>query len=58
MQHFLTTHVDDLEERLNQLMAARHAHTPSLLTLTHLISHVHIVIILLTKMIAHSLVIM
>ena len=27
MQHFLTTHIDDLEERVNQLMAARHAHT-------------------------------
>jgi hypothetical protein len=26
-QHFPTAHVDDLEERVNQLMAARHAHT-------------------------------
>jgi hypothetical protein len=27
VQHFLTAHIDDLEERVNQLMAARHAHT-------------------------------
>jgi hypothetical protein len=27
VQHFPTTHVDDLEERVNQLMEARHAHT-------------------------------
>jgi hypothetical protein len=27
VQHFSTTHIDDLEERVNQLMAARHAHT-------------------------------
>ena len=27
VQHFLTAHVDFLEERLNQLMTARHAHT-------------------------------
>jgi dihydrodipicolinate synthase/N-acetylneuraminate lyase len=27
MQHFLTAHTDDLEEGVNQLMAARHAHT-------------------------------
>jgi hypothetical protein len=27
VQHFPTTHVDDLEERVNQLMATRHAHT-------------------------------
>jgi hypothetical protein len=39
VQHFSTAHIDDLEERVNQLMAARHAHT-SLLTLTHLIGHV------------------
>ena len=26
-QHFSTTHIDDLEERVNQLMVARHAHT-------------------------------
>jgi hypothetical protein len=25
--HFSTAHFDDLEERVNQLMAARHAHT-------------------------------
>jgi hypothetical protein len=27
MQHFPTTNFDDLEERVNQLMAARHTHT-------------------------------
>ena len=27
VQHFSTTHVDDLEDRVNQLMAARHAHS-------------------------------
>jgi hypothetical protein len=27
VQHFSTAHIDDLEERVNQLMAARHAHT-------------------------------
>ena len=27
VQHFPTTHIDDLEERSNQLMAARRAHT-------------------------------
>ena len=27
VQHFPTAHFDDLEERVNQLMAARHAHT-------------------------------
>ena len=27
MQDFLMAHIDDLEERVNQLMAARHAHT-------------------------------
>jgi hypothetical protein len=27
VQHFPTAHIDDLEERANQLMAARHAHT-------------------------------
>jgi hypothetical protein len=27
VQHFPTAHIDDLEERVNQLMAARHAHT-------------------------------
>jgi hypothetical protein len=27
VQHFPTTHIDDLEERVNQLMATRHAHT-------------------------------
>jgi hypothetical protein len=27
MQHFPTAHIDDLEKRANQLMAARHAHT-------------------------------
>jgi hypothetical protein len=27
VQHFSTTHIDDLEERMNQLMAAKHAHT-------------------------------
>jgi hypothetical protein len=27
MKHLPTTHIDDLEERANQLMAARHAHT-------------------------------
>ena len=27
MQHFPTAHVDNLEERVNQLMATRHAHT-------------------------------
>jgi hypothetical protein len=26
-QHFPTAHVDDLEERANQLMAAKHAYT-------------------------------
>jgi hypothetical protein len=26
-QHFPTAYIDDLEERVNQLMAARHAHT-------------------------------
>ena len=29
VQHFPTAHIDDLEERVNQLMAARHAHTQS-----------------------------
>jgi hypothetical protein len=33
-QHFPTAHVDDLEERSNQLMAARHAHTQLSHTLT------------------------
>jgi hypothetical protein len=27
VQHFPTAHIDDLEKRTNQLMAARHAHT-------------------------------
>jgi hypothetical protein len=27
VQHFPTAHIDDLEERVNQLIAARHAHT-------------------------------
>jgi hypothetical protein len=27
IQHFPTAHIDDLEERANQLVAARHAHT-------------------------------
>jgi hypothetical protein len=27
VQHFPTANFDDLEERVNQLMAARHAHT-------------------------------
>jgi hypothetical protein len=27
VQHFSTAHIDDLEERVNQLMVARHAHT-------------------------------
>jgi hypothetical protein len=27
VQHFPTTHFDDLKERVNQFMAARHAHT-------------------------------
>ena len=27
VQHFPTAHFDDLKERVNQLMAARHAHT-------------------------------
>jgi hypothetical protein len=27
VQHFSTAYIDDLEERMNQLMAARHAHT-------------------------------
>jgi hypothetical protein len=27
VQHFPTAHFDDLEERVNQFMAARHAHT-------------------------------
>jgi hypothetical protein len=27
VQHFPTAHIDDLEERVNQLMATRHAHT-------------------------------
>jgi hypothetical protein len=27
VQHFSTAHIDDLEEKVNQLMAARHAHT-------------------------------
>jgi hypothetical protein len=27
VQHFPTAHIDDFEERANQLMAARHAHT-------------------------------
>ena len=27
VQHFPIAHVDDLEERANQLMATRHAHT-------------------------------
>ena len=27
MQHFPTAHIDDFEERVNQLMPARHAHT-------------------------------
>ena len=27
VQHFSTAHIDDFEERVNQLMAARHAHT-------------------------------
>jgi hypothetical protein len=33
-QHFPTAHIDDFEERANQLMAARHAHTQ--------LSHTHI----------------
>jgi hypothetical protein len=45
VQHFPTTHIDDLEERANQLMAVRHS-TPSLLTLMHLLT---------SLMIAHSL---
>ena len=57
VQHFATAHIDDLQARVNQLMAAGHAHT-RLLTLTHLISHVHIFIILLTRqMIGVSLII-
>ena len=28
VQHFPTTHIGDLEERVNKLLAARHAHTP------------------------------
>jgi hypothetical protein len=27
VQHFLTAHFDELEERVNQLLVARHAHT-------------------------------
>ena len=27
VQHFPTAHIDDLEDKVNQLMAARHAHT-------------------------------
>jgi hypothetical protein len=27
VQHFPTAHINDLEERANQLIAARHAHT-------------------------------
>ena len=27
VQHFSTAHVDDLKERVNKLMATRHAHT-------------------------------
>ena len=34
VQHFLTTHVNDLEERVNQLMAARRANNWSLHTHT------------------------
>jgi Zn-finger protein len=34
VQHFSTAHVDDLEERVNQLMVARHAHTQPLHTHT------------------------
>jgi hypothetical protein len=49
VQHFPTTHFNDLEERVNQLMADRHAHTLPSLTLMHLIGHVHIVIILFTE---------
>ena len=32
VQHFPTAHIDDLEERSNQLMAARRAHTQPLHT--------------------------
>ena len=34
MQHFPTAHIDDFEERVNQLRAARHAHTQLLHTHT------------------------
>jgi hypothetical protein len=36
-QHFPTAHVDDLEERANQLMAARHAVAPQILIVLFLI---------------------
>jgi hypothetical protein len=54
VQHFPTGHINDLEESVNQLTAARCADTQP--PHTHaLISHVNIVIILLTGlMIAHS----
>ena len=32
VKHFPTAHIDDLEERVNQLMVARHAHTQLLHT--------------------------
>jgi hypothetical protein len=35
VQHFPTAHFDDLEERVNQLMAARHAHTQPPHTYAH-----------------------
>jgi hypothetical protein len=49
VQHFSTANVDDLKERVNQLMEAGQP-IPNLLTLTHLISHVNIVIVLLTSL--------
>jgi hypothetical protein len=46
-QHFPTAHIDDLEEMVTNSWQVG-VPIPNLLTLMHLISHVHIVIILLT----------